>query len=707
MYDHLNDMQRQAVLTVDGPVLILAGAGSGKTTVIVNRITHLVREKGISPWNILAITFTNKAANEMKERVEREIPNVSDSIWISTFHSSCVRILRRDIDKMGWDSSFSIFDYGDQQTVIKECLTELRINDKDFPPKVVLGEISRAKDNMIGCVQYEKEKSLDFRLSNIGKIYSLYQKKLKIYNALDFDDIIFFTVLLFQNNREVLEYYQNKFKYILVDEYQDTNYNQYLLISLLAEKHNNICVVGDDDQSIYKFRGATIENILNFEKQFGNSTVIKLQQNYRSTQNILNAANSVIKNNDARKQKTLWTNNEIGEPLQKFTGENEYDEGEYIAYEVKTLISKNNYKLSDFAVLYRMNAQSRVIEEELMRNSIPYRVFGGLRFYDRKEIKDVLSYIRLAHNVNDNVSFKRVINEPKRGIGKTTVDNLQSIATLEDTSLFTIASNATNYPVLNKSATRLLNFVSIINSLVAVKNEISVLQLIEMALDKSGYIKAFEKDLTIESRTRIENINELKSAAKEFENLTDFLEKVSLISDIDNYEDMQECVTLMTLHSAKGLEFPVVFLCGMEDGVFPGNRAIVSETDLEEERRLFYVGVTRARQILFLTNSYSRTLFGYTTYNRPSRFLSEIPQSLFESPKIKIPKPVKTENLRSSNSKPFDSNFKVGDIVTHKSFGTGLVTAIQPIGNDSKITVAFDRTGTKHLLASFAKLEKA
>lgn len=723
LLEGLNDKQREAVLCTQGPLLVLAGAGSGKTRVLTHRIAYLVKEMNVSPWNILAITFTNKAAREMKERLVNLVGPQLEEMVVSTFHSACVRILRRDIERLGYDRNFVIFDSSDQQTVMKDCLKELRVNDKNFPPKSVLAEISKAKNELIAPEEFASIHQSDFRMSKIAQLYILYQKKLIQNNALDFDDIIMNTVKLLRDYPDVKDYYQRRFKYILVDEYQDTNTSQYVLVSMLAEKHRNLCVVGDDDQSIYKFRGANINNILDFEKEFGDATVIKLEQNYRSTKNILNAANSVIRNNYGRKGKNLWTQNEEGDKIFLFGAENEHEEGLFIAQEIERLTTTENYKFSDFALLYRMNAQSRVLEDMLLRQGIPYRVLGGLRFYDRKEIKDIIAYLRVIQNPMDNISLKRIINEPKRGIGKTTVDNAEELASQKDTSIFTIISNADQFGVFSRASAKLLEFVSLINGLRAEMDGLSVTEMVNRVLDKTGYMKMLEQEGGIEAQTRLENLQEFISAAMEYEKSTEesslegFLENISLVADVDNYDEAQDAVVLMTLHSAKGLEFPVVFLCGMEEGIFPSYRSVFEESELEEERRLCYVGITRARKKLYITHSFCRTLFGSTTYNRISRFVDEIPDEYIEGRQTGNPiqSPVVKSSISTGSfaSAPVPAtnkaslDFEVGDIVIHKKFGKGMVLSAQRIGNDMKLEVAFESVGTKNLMAIYANLQKA
>lgn len=736
----LNKEQKEAVLHTEGPLLILAGAGSGKTRVLTHRIAYLIKEKNVHPGSILAITFTNKAAREMKERVEKLLGDLAGNIWVSTFHSTCVRILRRDIEKMGFDRNFVIFDSADQQTVIRDCLKELNLNEKNYPPRAMLDMIGRAKDELIEPATYIKMYASDFRMNKVAQVYELYQKKLKQNNALDFDDIIMFTIKLFLDNPPVLDYYQRKFKYILVDEYQDTNTAQYSLISLLAQVSRNLCVVGDDDQSIYGWRGANIRNILDFEKEFRDCKVIKLEQNYRSTQTILDAANNVIKNNIGRKNKRLWTGNPRGCNIQRYAGDNEHDEAIFVANEIKKLATCGNMEYKDFAVLYRINAQSRVLEEMLMREGIPYRIFGGLRFYDRKEIKDVIAYLRVIQNPYDDIALKRIINVPKRGIGNATVETAEEIARQRGCSIFSIISSASEIPELQRASSRLQNFVDLISRFRVLKGSMEVPELIEEVIERTGILKELQDESTTEAETRIENIRELISVALEFDKQSEalreefgdeqgleaFLAHTSLVSDVDNLEEGNNSVVLMTLHSAKGLEFPVVFMVGMEEGVFPGYRSMSDENELEEERRLCYVGMTRAKEKLYMTNTYYRTLFGNTTYNRVSRFLNEIPEEFIEEPGRKIARSSgvsKVSESPSSNnlglfrgSKPISLNeirkpalnviFSVGDVVEHKKFGVGTITSVEKENDDYKLEIQFKTAGMKRLMAAYANLNK-
>ena len=615
LIDTLNDKQKEAVLCTEGPCLVIAGAGSGKTKVLTHKIAYLVKEKGVKPWNILAITFTNKAANEMKERVEKLVGEDAKDMWIGTFHSTCVRILRKYIDRIGFDRSFLIFDTSDQRTLIKECMKTLKVDDKMFTDRSVLAEISNGKNEMLEPKAYQTKYAGDYRKEVIGRIYELYQQRLKENNAIDFDDIINDTIKILTENPDALEYYTNKFQYVLVDEYQDTNKAQFTLVTLLASQYGNITVVGDNDQGIYSFRGADITNILNFEKDFPGTKIIKLEQNYRCTGNILKAANAVIKHNENKYEKKLWTENEEGALPTIHKADDEYDEGRYIVEEINHLRREEYFQYSDFTVLYRMNSQSRAIEEILRREGIPYKIVGGLKFYERKEIKDIISYLRLIYNFSDNISLKRIINEPKRGIGKTSIDNISEISEKTGLSMFDIIKHAEEYG-LNRVKANAVEFIETIEYLRSKIEELSISELIKETLAKTGYVKALEQENTTEAETRIQNLEEFLTVAIEFEEeeaentLADFLEGITLSSDIDGMEDSEDSVTLMTLHSAKGLEFPVVFLVGMEEGIFPGNKSIGEPKELEEERRLFYVGITRAKQFLYLTCAKRRTIFG-------------------------------------------------------------------------------------------------
>ena len=749
----LNDKQYEAVTNTEGPCLVIAGAGSGKTKVLTHKIAYLMQEKRILPWNILAITFTNKAANEMKERIEMLVGEAAKEMWVGTFHSICVRILRKFIDRIGFDSSFIIFDTTDQRTMVKQILKELEYDEKIFSDRSVISEISNAKNEMLEPEEYLVRAQGEFRKEKIAEVYKIYQRKLKENNAIDFDDIINYTIKILMENEDVLQYYSDKFKYILVDEYQDTNKSQFTLVTMLASKHGNITAVGDNDQGIYSFRGADISNILNFEKDFPGTKIIKLEQNYRCTGNILNVANAVIKNNEVKYDKKLWTENEKGELPKVFTADNEYDEGRYIVEQIEHLRREEQLKYSDFAVLYRMNTQSRAIEEILRREAIPYKIIGGLKFYERKEIKDTISYLRLIQNPSDNLSLNRIINEPKRGIGKTSLDNIASIAEQANTSMYEIIKNAEQYG-LNRVYSNSREFVNFIENIRAQKDEMTISELIKKILKDSGYTAALENEKTQEAENRIANLEEFLNVAIEFEEesaengLSDFLEGITLSSDLDNMEETEESVTLMTLHSAKGLEFPVVFLVGMEEGVFPGYKSIVEQKELEEERRLCYVGVTRAKEKLYLTNSKQRTTFGSTTHNPPSRFLQEIPKELldgYEEPAsipesnytwsygsrsnsdVKIYKnsePVYAAaksnngfafrtaesflNNLTKNNEPKNvdlSGYQSGVRVYHKKFGEGTINYVEEEGNDLKVDINFDKVGHKRLMAKFANLE--
>ncbi len=761
LIEGLNDKQKKAVLATEGPCLIIAGAGSGKTKVLTHKIAYLIKEKNILPWNILAITFTNKAANEMKTRTETLLENTTNDIWIGTFHSICVRILRKFIDRIGYDTSFIIFDTSDQKSLVKDCLKTLNIDDKLFTDRSVMYEISNAKNEMLEPGDYINRTYGDFRKETIGKVYELYQKRLKENNALDFDDIINLTIKILMQEPDVLEYYSNKFKYILVDEYQDTNKAQFTLITLLAATHGNITVVGDNDQGIYSFRGADISNILNFEKDFLGTKIIKLEQNYRCTKSILNVANAVIKNNPTKYKKELWTENEEGTLVTGYRADNEYDEARYVVNQIGHLKFQEKFNYSDFTVLYRMNAQSRSIEEILNREGIPYKIIGGLKFYERKEIKDAIAYLRLIHNQNDNMSLRRIINEPKRGIGKTSLDKVQELSEQIEKPMYEIIKNASEYE-LNRVYLNSREFVEQIESLIAKKDRMPVSELIKLTLNITGYMKALENENTIEAESRIENLEELLTVAMEFEKetaentLAEFLEGITLASDSDEVDENQDKVTLMTLHSAKGLEFPVVFLVGMEEGIFPGYKSIQEEAGLEEERRLCYVGMTRAKQRLFLTCSRTRTIFGSTSCNAISRFMKEIPKEMLEgyediftttqenivedtgynweyggrgnnniktynvavaSTAVKINSNSQgygyrtaesfLSNINKKNTTPeIDiTKYKPGAKVYHKKFGEGYINYIEQEGDDYKVDIAFEKSGHKRLMAKYAGLE--
>ena len=734
MLDKLNERQKEAVLATEGPVLVLAGAGSGKTTVLVNRIAYMISEKHIRPWNILAITFTNKAAREMKDRIERLLGDTAKDMWIGTFHSVCVRILRSCIDLLGYRRDFVIYDTADTKTVMKECLRELDIDEKSFPVRNVLSIISNAKNDLMDAATFENVYKSDYRMSIIAKIYYRYQTKLRKNNAVDFDDIILNTVKILSENPDVLSKYQDKFRYILVDEYQDTNNSQYLLINLLAQANRNLCVVGDDAQSIYKFRGANIGNILNFEDDYSDVQKITLDQNYRSTQNILDAANSVISNNKGRMGKSLWTSNGDGNRVYVYTGTNEYDEARYIARQIKKHFDEQG-SFSDCAILYRTNAQSRVIEEMLMRESVPYKVLSGLRFYDRKEIKDIIAYLRVVYNPNDDVSLARIINEPKRKIGNATLEKARNIAREKETSLYDVISHADDYHEFKTAIKKLLSFSEIIQSLIKLKDTVTIEELTGRILNDTGYMPALVMEDTTESKTRIENLGEFISVITEFEKneetgntLGEFLENISLVSDIDGYDENEDSAVLMTIHSAKGLEFPIVFLSGLEEGLFPGMRSMESDDDIEEERRLCYVAITRAKEQLYITKTISRTIHGKTMPTTASRFFKEIPVEYLEDKTTLQPKVAKVmqdlgvrnaaapkkevymtkgfgSSVKSSGSTDY-SKFKAGDTVEHRTFGRGEILKATPCGNDCILEIQFESIGFKRLMAAFAKVKK-
>lgn len=734
IYDTLNEQQREAVFHTEGPLLILAGAGSGKTRVLTHRIAYLIEEQQVNPWNILAITFTNKAAGEMRERVDKLVGYGSESIWVSTFHSMCVRILRRHIDLLGYDTNFTIYDSDDQKTLMREVCKLLQVDTKMFRERALLSEISKAKDELVTPQEYRMRAEGDYSRKKIAEVYEEYEKQLRSNNALDFDDLLFKTVQLFQTQKDVLEYYQERFRYIMVDEYQDTNTAQFKFVSLLAEKYKNLCVVGDDDQSIYKFRGANIGNILGYEKVFPQAKVIKLEQNYRSTQNILSAANEVIKNNEGRKDKTLWTANEEGAPIHFRQFQNGYEEAEYIAGAISQKVREGIYDYKDCAILYRTNAQSRLFEEKFLIANIPYKIVGGVNFYARKEIKDLLAYMKTIDNAKDDVAVKRIINVPKRGIGAATLGKVQDYADAYGISFYQALRQAEEIPTLGRGSAKVRPFVEFIQKFRSQIEYLSVKELLEKLIEETGYVKELEAEDTDEAKARIENIDELISKAASYEDeaedpsLSGFLEEVALIADIDSVEESDNRVLLMTLHSAKGLEFPNVYLAGMEDGIFPGYMTIVGDDpqDMEEERRLCYVGITRAMKELTLSAAQQRMIRGETQYNKVSRFIREIPRELVElgrEPKArritKMPEPSssyakmrQTYQKTSFSPKQFEVKksqglaYGVGDTVRHIKFGTGTVQAIVDGGKDYEVTVDFDKAGTKKMFASFAKLKK-
>jgi ATP-dependent DNA helicase UvrD/PcrA len=731
IYDTLNTEQKEAVFHTEGPVLILAGAGSGKTRVLTHRVAYLIEEKGINPWNIMAITFTNKAAGEMRERVDSLVGFGSESIWVSTFHSTCVRILRRYIDRLGYDNNFTIYDTDDQKTIMKEVCKYLDIDTKIYKEKALLGTISKAKDELIGPMQFRINVQGDYSKEKIAKVYDEYQKRLKNNNALDFDDLIVKTVELFQDNKDVLDHYQERFKYIMVDEYQDTNTAQFQLISILASKYRNLCVVGDDDQSIYKFRGANISNILDFEKVYANAKVIKLEQNYRSTQNILDAANNVIQNNFGRKEKKLWTDNEEGEKIAYRQFQNAYEEAEYISEDIVKNVRNGAYEYNDCAILYRTNAQSRTFEEKFILANIPYKIVGGINFYARKEIKDLLAYLKTIDNAKDDLSVRRIINVPKRGIGATTIARVQDFAIEQEITFYNALRMADEIPTIGKSSVKIKPFVNFIQVLRSKLDYLSVTEIMNEIIEETGYVRELEAENDEEARARIENIDELISKIVTYEesadepSLSGFLEEVALVADIDGLDEESNHVVLMTLHSAKGLEFPNVYLAGMEDGIFPSYMTITADdpTEIEEERRLCYVGITRARQHLTLTCAKQRMIRGETQYNKVSRFIKEIPKFLVDlevaEEKInEMPKSNLYQQAKSSfQTKVFEPkmfqvkkaeglNYGIGDTVKHIKFGTGVVSAIVEGGKDYEVTVAFETAGVKKMFASFAKLKK-
>ena len=740
IYDTLNPPQREAVAQTEGPVLILAGAGSGKTRVLTHRIAYLMDEKGVNPWNILAITFTNKAAQEMRERVDKLVGFGSESIWVSTFHSACVRILRRHIDNLGYDTNFTIYDTDDQKSLMKDVCRKMNIDTKIYKERSLLAQISHAKDELLTPDDMEMKAAGDYNMKKVASVYREYQAALRKNNALDFDDLIVKTVELFEKCGAVLEYYQERFKYIMVDEYQDTNTAQFKFISLLAQRYQNLCVVGDDDQSIYKFRGANIGNILGFEHVFPDARVIRLEQNYRSTRNILNAANQVIANNTERKAKSLWTENEEGSKVHFRQFLNAYEEAEYVAGEIGKLKRNGLGNYRDCAILYRTNAQSRIFEEKFIAANIPYKLVGGVNFYARKEIKDLLCYLKTINNARDDLAVQRIINVPKRGIGATTLGRVQDYADNMGISLYEALRVAEEVPSIGRSLSKIDGFVTFIQMLKSKADVMTVEEILQEVIDSTGYVAELEAEDTEESRARIENIDELISKtvayqeAMEEQNqsatLSGFLEEVALVADIDTVDPDQDYVLLMTLHSAKGLEFPKVFMVGMEDGIFPSHMTISygDDGEMEEERRLCYVGITRAMKDLTLTCAQQRMIRGETQYNRVSRFVREIPRELVDlghtiqekKPKVEelIPTPAKyskmKEILQGRNYKPREFkvtkanslDYEVGDTVRHIKFGVGIVKEIVEGGRDYEVTVEFDKVGVKKMFASFAKLKK-
>ena len=765
IYDTLNDRQKEAVLHIDGPLLILAGAGSGKTRVLTHRIAYLIAEKGVNPWNILAITFTNKAAHEMRERVDKIAGSEGGSVWVSTFHSTCVRILRRHIDRLGYDNNFTIYDADDQKTLIKEICRKMNIDTKKVKERALLAQISHAKDELLTPDEMEMNAGADFNQKRAAQVYREYQAALRRNNALDFDDLICKTVELFQNCGDVLQSYQERFRYIMVDEYQDTNTVQFQLVSLLAGKYKNLCVVGDDDQSIYKFRGANIRNILDFEHEFPDAKVIKLEQNYRSTGNILNAANSVIANNRGRKEKSLWTENGEGELIRLRQFDTAFDEADFIGEDIKNAVRQGG-SYNDSAVLYRTNAQSRLLEEKFIAMNIPYKIVGGVNFYARREIKDLLAYLKTIDNGRDDVAVRRIINVPKRGIGLTTINRIQESATERGIGFYEALLAPELIAGVGRSATKLDSFAALIEYFKTLAEEMNITDLLQEVIEKTGYIESLENEDKEEAKTRKENIDELISKAATYEEscqdkdekatLSGFLEEVALVADIDSLDEDQEYVVLMTLHSAKGLEFPRVYLAGMEDGLFPGYMSINAgdREELEEERRLCYVGITRAEQELTLTSARRRMVHGETQYNPMSRFVKEIPRELLDTGNKKftqetempaqqntyarareafraqafagalggmtpaknqgVGKPLtgsqalaslqKGSQLAAGGNGPL--GYEVGDRVRHVKFGEGTVTDIKEGGRDHEVTIEFDSVGTRKMFAKFAKLVK-
>ena len=778
-FARMNDRQKQAVFTVNGPLLILAGAGSGKTTVLINRIANILRygdaynstylrddldendiaackayiENGTplttesqehlsvsacAPWRIMAITFTNKAAGELKDRLCAMLGETANDIWASTFHSTCARILRRDGERIGYSSHFTVYDTDDQRRLMKSILKELDISEKNITPKSILNEISRAKDSLISPAEYALTVGDDFRLKIISRAYTTYQKRLEDADAMDFDDLINKVVELFKKCPDVLEYYQNRFRYLMVDEYQDTNHAQYTFVRMLAEKSGNLCVVGDDDQSIYKFRGATIENILSFENTFQNATVIRLEQNYRSTQNILDAANAVIEHNTERKGKTLWTQNGTGAMIHLHTAENETDEAERITKIILDGVAAGR-KFSDYAVLYRMNSQSLTFERNFAKSGVPHRIIGGTRFYERREIREMIAYLSVINNPSDEMRLRRIINTPKRSIGDRSVEVAAQIGQQTGETLFEVVSHAKDYPALSRAANKMTLFAAQIQGLIELNNdeEVTLGELYDELVERIDYLNFLKTDDPESAEDRAANVQELASNLRRFEEenpegtLSDFLEEVSLITDIDNYDNNADSVVLMTVHSAKGLEFPVVFLPGMEENIFPGMASVYVPSEVEEERRLAYVAITRAKEELYIFHAESRMIFGMTNRNRVSRFVEEIPETLIEHTRsrdysarpVSMPsfggaKPFgeapKTKSVAEAGGftpkprvKPAPAGtYRVGDTVLHKAFGTGLIVSATPMANDTLLEVAFDKVGTKKLFANFARLTK-
>ena len=766
-FSRMNPMQLEAVLTTEGPLLLLAGAGSGKTTVLINRIANLIRfgcaagsdelarpvtEEDVSflegelakpheenraaadelcalhpaaPWSIIAITFTNKAANELKERLTAMLGPEANDVWAMTFHSACCRILRREIERIGYDRSFTIYDTADSERVIKEILRDRNLDEKTFPPRSVLGMISKAKDQMASPEAFAKDVGDDYRLKRIAELYKEYQSRLKASNAVDFDDIILLTVQILQQFEDVRDYYQRKFRYVLIDEYQDTNHLQYLLASLLAGRYENICVVGDDDQSIYRFRGATIRNILDFEKEYKGARVIRLEQNYRSTQSILDAANAVISNNHGRKGKKLWTNNGAGDNILFYEAYNESDEANFVANNILTESHGKNFK--DFAILYRTNAQSNAMEYAFKRCGIPYRIIGGTRFFDRAEVKDMLAYLWVISNRADDLRLKRIINQPPRGIGAKTVETIERLCAASGKPLYSVVSDPYSYPAMERSAQKLMNFTVLIEECAELAQTLPLPDFYEELLIRTGYVKMLEEKDELENRTRLENVRELKSSIVNYVENTDtptlsgFLEEIALYTDIEQYDQDADAVVMMTMHSAKGLEFPNVYVIGMEEGLFPGMRSIGDPEEMEEERRLCYVAITRAKKHLTLSCAKQRMLYGRTSVNRHSRFIEEIPPELITGKKAELPKTYQkpaqpqhqprawTDSFQTRKTQAALPDFRKGDMIVHDTFGRGMILSVLKMGNDAMLEIAFDQVGTKRLMAcaAAARMHKA
>ena len=766
-FSRMNPMQLEAVLTTEGPLLLLAGAGSGKTTVLINRIANLIRfgcaagsdelarpvtEEDVcflegelakpheenraaadelcalhpaAPWSIIAITFTNKAANELKERLTAMLGPEANDVWAMTFHSACCRILRREIERIGYDRSFTIYDTADSERVIKEILRDRNLDEKTFPPRSVLGMISKAKDQMASPEAFAKDAGDDYRLKRIAELYKEYQSRLKASNAVDFDDIILLTVQILQQFEDVRDYYQRKFRYVLIDEYQDTNHLQYLLASLLAGRYENICVVGDDDQSIYRFRGATIRNILDFEKEYKGARVIRLEQNYRSTQSILDAANAVISNNHGRKGKKLWTNNGAGDNILFYEAYNESDEANFVANNILTESHGKNFK--DFAILYRTNAQSNAMEYAFKRCGIPYRIIGGTRFFDRAEVKDMLAYLWVISNRADDLRLKRIINQPPRGIGAKTVETIERLCAASGKPLYSVVSDPYSYPAMERSAQKLMNFTVLIEECAELAQTLPLPDFYEELLIRTGYVKMLEEKDELENRTRLENVRELKSSIVNYvENadtptLSGFLEEIALYTDIEQYDQDADAVVMMTMHSAKGLEFPNVYVIGMEEGLFPGMRSIGDPEEMEEERRLCYVAITRAKKHLTLSCAKQRMLYGRTSVNRHSRFIEEIPPELITGKKAELPKTYQkpaqpqyqprawTDSFQTRKTQAALPDFRKGDMIVHDTFGRGMILSVLKMGNDAMLEIAFDQVGTKRLMAcaAAARMHKA